>query len=86
MSDRDEHNAEIDAGYWADEEEEEIYISPKDALDWLADLAEGYVPEEVMEFLLDTIDALKVNAKCPVGVLAADFADKHEREIKSYLK
>lgn len=86
MSDRDEHNAEIDAGYWADDEEEKIYIEPKDALKWLTDLADGEVSEEVMEFLLDALDALKENPKCSVYVLAANYADKHERKIKSYLK
>lgn len=86
MDARAEHNAELDKDYWSDDGVVEVTVRPRDALSWLTSIADGEVPEEVMEFLLDALDAVKHNEKCTVFVLAADFCDKHEREIKEYLK
>lgn len=85
MTDRAEHNAELDKDYWSDDGVVDVTVRPRDALSWLTSIADGEVPEEVMEFLLDALDAVK-REKSTVLVLAADFADKHEREIKEYLK
>lgn len=87
MTDREEHNAEIDAGYWADEEEtENLQVSTTDTLEWLISIAEEDCPEVIYEFLMDALGAMEDSRKFPVYVLAANFSDKYEAEIKEFLR
>lgn len=88
MTDREEHNAELDAGYWADEEEEteNLQVSTTDTLEWLISISEEDCPDVIHEFLLDALGAMEESRKFTVYVLAANFSDKYESEIKEFLR